>query len=251
MATTTSDAQLNANRENAQHSTVPRTEAGKQRARLNGLRHGLTGQTVVMPDEDHEAYETFVAQTIASLRPDSEPERELAATIANDQWRLNRARAIEENIFALDLATSPSESSDDHETDQALNQAQTYLDHAREIQLLTVYAGRIARAISKNKAELKALQAARAQARDKAFEEALLLASLAKSKGETYTVETDLFNVSGSSDYPRGTAPDGTASGDGFGFSTAEINRVIDRNRRLEEARNLFRQPLKGLRKAA
>jgi hypothetical protein len=30
-----------------------------------------------------------------------------------------------------------------------------------------------------------------------------------------------------------------------------EINRVLDRNRRLEEARILFRQPRKGLRKAA
>ena len=40
------------NRENAQHSTGPKTEAGKQKSSLNALRHGLTGQTVVMPAED-------------------------------------------------------------------------------------------------------------------------------------------------------------------------------------------------------
>jgi hypothetical protein len=44
-----SEAQLKANRENATRSTGPRTEAGKNRARLNGLRHGLSGHTVVMP----------------------------------------------------------------------------------------------------------------------------------------------------------------------------------------------------------
>ena len=32
--------------------TGPRTEAGKKRTRFNALRHGLTGQIVVMPAED-------------------------------------------------------------------------------------------------------------------------------------------------------------------------------------------------------
>jgi hypothetical protein len=39
-----SDAQLNANRENATRSTGPRTSEGKSRTRLKGLRQGLTGQ---------------------------------------------------------------------------------------------------------------------------------------------------------------------------------------------------------------
>jgi hypothetical protein len=217
-----SEAQLNANRQNAANSTGPRTDIGKARTRLNGLRHGLTGQTVVMPYEDRKAYEAFVSQTIASLEPANDSERALAQLIADDSWRLNRARAIEENIFALDLATSPSQTSDDQETDQALNQAQTYLDHAREIQLLTVYAGRIARTIAKNKAELKALQTERKQTRDKAFEEAILLTNLAKSKGETYNPATDPTN-------------------NGFGFSASEIARIIDRRRRLAEALSLSR----------
>ena len=38
-----------ANRENAQKSTGPRTEEGKRKFSLNGIRHGLTGQVVVLP----------------------------------------------------------------------------------------------------------------------------------------------------------------------------------------------------------
>jgi len=36
------DKQLQANQANAQHSTGPKTEAGKNRSRLNAGRHGLT-----------------------------------------------------------------------------------------------------------------------------------------------------------------------------------------------------------------
>jgi len=44
------------NRANAQRSTGPRTEAGKQHSALNALRHGLTAQTAVLPSEDPAAY---------------------------------------------------------------------------------------------------------------------------------------------------------------------------------------------------
>ena len=44
------------NRANARHSTGPKTEVGKKQSSLNALRHGLTGQIVVMPYEDLLAY---------------------------------------------------------------------------------------------------------------------------------------------------------------------------------------------------
>ncbi len=65
-----SDRQLRANRTNAQKSTGPRTAEGKQRSRLNGLRHGLTGQVSIMTDENRAAHDAFCNPIIARLKAD-------------------------------------------------------------------------------------------------------------------------------------------------------------------------------------
>jgi hypothetical protein len=52
---------LEANRRNALRSTGPKTEHGKQRSRVNAVRHGLTAETVVGGLEDAEDYKAFEA----------------------------------------------------------------------------------------------------------------------------------------------------------------------------------------------
>ena len=44
-----SPAQVLANRENAQHSSGPKTQEGKQASSRNSVRHGLTGTQIIMP----------------------------------------------------------------------------------------------------------------------------------------------------------------------------------------------------------
>ena len=51
-----SERQLNANRRNAQFSTGPRTPEGRAAVAHNALRHGLTSQTAVLPNEDPEEF---------------------------------------------------------------------------------------------------------------------------------------------------------------------------------------------------
>jgi len=53
--------QLIANLANAQHSTGPKSEQGKHRARLNAYRHGLTGQIGLLTAEENEAFELHCA----------------------------------------------------------------------------------------------------------------------------------------------------------------------------------------------
>jgi len=162
-----SPAQLIANRENANHSTGPRTPEAKSRTRLNGLRHGLTGQTVLLPEDDLAAYHQHCTDLLADLAPEGPMEIQIAQSVADDYWRLNRIKAIEDNIFALGIETHAGEFHEDAALDAALAQAQTFLDHSSQINLLSIYEGRINRGVSKKLAELAELQRLRKVARAK------------------------------------------------------------------------------------
>lgn len=77
----TSFRQFEANRRNALRSTGPKAEDGKQRSRLNAVRHGLTAETVVGHLEDAEDYKAFEATIIADYRAETAVARELVACI--------------------------------------------------------------------------------------------------------------------------------------------------------------------------
>jgi hypothetical protein len=51
----TSQRKIEANRRNAQKSTGPKTQEGKDKVKLNALTHGLTAQTVSLPHGDIQA----------------------------------------------------------------------------------------------------------------------------------------------------------------------------------------------------
>jgi hypothetical protein len=95
-----SPAQILANRDNAQRSTGPKTQEGKQAASLNSTRHGLTGTQIVMPGEDASAYEDLRRGLHESYRPAGEAELILVDQIAANAWRLMRAQRVETAFFA-------------------------------------------------------------------------------------------------------------------------------------------------------
>lgn len=63
------DAQVRANRTNAQRSTGPRTAAGKAASRLNALKHGVLAKHVVLPNEDAEEFDALKAGVYQQLQP--------------------------------------------------------------------------------------------------------------------------------------------------------------------------------------
>src|SRR5260370_22041781 len=79
-------------------------ERGPQRARISAFRDETTGQFYAMSREDRKAFNEHCEGIIADLQPANHRERWLASSIAEDQWRLNRARALESNIFALGMS---------------------------------------------------------------------------------------------------------------------------------------------------
>src|SRR5580692_5640425 len=223
-----SSAQLTANVANAQHSTGPTTEKGKHRTRLNAYRHGLTGQICLLTSEEQQAFDQHCTGIRESLAPVGALEVELAQSIAEDHWRLKRARAIETGIFAAGVLGQLGhpfggirEDAAQVPIDEAISQARTWLAKSENFQLLALYEQRIRRAIEKNMAELRTLRAERQAARKQALEEAQLLAQLAHSKGEKYDP---------ASDFPPELLQIGSD------FSRATLTRLLARNQRLSEA---------------
>ena len=91
------------NQANAQHSTGPKTESGKQRSSLNALRHGLTGQIIVLPSDDLKAYQRHVESFVAEYRPKGPTESNLVQTLADTAWRQHRVAALENNVLTLGI----------------------------------------------------------------------------------------------------------------------------------------------------
>jgi len=90
-----SDAKIAANRANAKKSTGPRTAAGKAASSRNNTRHGLTAKLFLLDTEDPAQYEALRSDLIDSYRPANGAELMLVEEIAQNFWRLQRARHIE------------------------------------------------------------------------------------------------------------------------------------------------------------
>jgi hypothetical protein len=186
-----------ANRANAAHSTGPTTPEGKRRASLNALRHGLTGQTVVLPEDDLAAYQNSCAQFHAELKPQGLLETKTVQTIADTYWRLDRIRAMENNLFALAVQEQPGElGAPDVTIHCALAQAKSLDGRGDLFTRLSLYEQRLTRTLTLAKAELKQLQQERAKAREEALEAAMKIRNLKKALDQPWQPDQDGFEFS-------------------------------------------------------
>ena len=96
------EAKIAANRRNALKSTGPATERGKERARLNALRHGMTAKQLVASDEDFGDFARFNAELRATLAPADAVEEQLVDGIVVSTWRLRRVWRTEAAIIQLE-----------------------------------------------------------------------------------------------------------------------------------------------------
>ena len=85
-----SAAQLLANQNNAKLSTGPRSAEGKERARRNGLKHGLTGAGVVLHPEDAQELARRYEMIHAEMAPKTEVAARLVAKVALATVKLDR-----------------------------------------------------------------------------------------------------------------------------------------------------------------
>jgi hypothetical protein len=92
-------AQLEANRKNAQKSTGPKTPEGKAIVAQNGVTHGLTARTTLISGENPEQFNQFRQRLLGELRPCGLLESIFADRIIDLSWRLSRVTRIQSGIL--------------------------------------------------------------------------------------------------------------------------------------------------------
>jgi hypothetical protein len=97
---TLSEARLAANKANAQLSTGPLTSAGKAASSQNNFRHGLYSKQLIIRGENPAELDVLKADLIAEHQPVNITEELLVNEMAEQYWRIKRARRMEANMFA-------------------------------------------------------------------------------------------------------------------------------------------------------
>jgi hypothetical protein len=93
------EAQVLANRGNAQKSTGPRTPEGKAIVAQNAVQHGFFTEEVVIKGEDPDQFACYREALLADLAPAGTVECAMAERIAGLAWRLRRAERLQTEAF--------------------------------------------------------------------------------------------------------------------------------------------------------
>jgi hypothetical protein len=213
-----------ANKANAQKSTGPRTAAGKQRSSLNALRHGLTGQTIVLPSEDLAAYQRHSQAFLDEYQPKGANETQVVQSLLDTAWQVNRAAAVETNLFTLGITEMEDRIRANHpEAETALAMALAYREHNRAFANIGIARQRLSRQYERTLAQLRQIQAERRANEERQLDRAAKI--LKMHNDENLRDQTA----------PHNPAPYNPAD-DGFVFSNAEIETFLHRQERSQQA---------------
>ena len=191
--------------------TITADPKPRDKRAFNAYRHGLAGQVLVITPQEDQAYRRHCEGIHQSFAPVGAMEADLVLQIANDRWRLNRAAAMENNLFAEGLNRPDSVISENVEVDAAFAMTRVWMEKSQELARLTLYESRIQRRIEKNIALLRQMQQDRRAAVQQIVEQAAIL-------GETY-------------DFPAEALPSQ------FVRSIAELHRLARHHRLLSDAK--------------
>jgi hypothetical protein len=112
MATT---QQTEANRQNAQKSTGPRSPEGKAVSRFNALKSGIDAESHVIPGEDSAKLETLVAEYRERFDTSAPECRMLVDTMIACEWQARRLIRAEASFWRYEASrTESSFASNDH-----------------------------------------------------------------------------------------------------------------------------------------
>jgi hypothetical protein len=194
------------NRANAQHSTGPISDAGKQRSSLNALTHGLTARSAVLPSEDAATHQQHCRELFEEYQPATPTETQLVQELADTAWRINRIPRLEADLLSR-AANPPSE-------EAAI--AFDIVDAHRLLASLGLHGHRLSRQFQKTLDRLREIQSDRRERESRDLRDAAALLELHKHKGIPWE-----------------------PSDHGFVFSKAHVERFAERAARLNQSRHI------------
>ena len=156
---------------NGAKSRGPKTEAGKARSAMNATKHNLSGQgLVVLDNENEEAFQELFQAFLTKFQPEDSVEHEIILQAAAARWRLRRIWKLETGIFNTQMLRQERRLKDDwHGVNDEIRQSEAFLGRSDALNLLNRYERTISREYQR---ALKDLDRARAERQYRAETEA-------------------------------------------------------------------------------
>jgi hypothetical protein len=98
------EAQIRANQENAQKSTGPKTEEGKQRSSMNATTHGIFARIPSLPGEDQEFLKAIADDIYNTYKPQDAMEVILVERVTMPYFKQVRPCAAEEAHIKINMS---------------------------------------------------------------------------------------------------------------------------------------------------
>ena len=169
---TISEAQLAANRANAQHSHGPTSEAGKAKVSQNAVKTGLTGRTVIVPFGEADAYQSLILDFQKQFQPVGPQETALVQSLTDIAWRLDRIPGLEYALLELGRVDLIKQSPELANNPTEMLEMQIRLHFEKQFRNLQLQENRLSRRRERETKELRALQQARQEAAEAQTKEA-------------------------------------------------------------------------------
>ena len=145
--------QIIANRQNATHSTGPKTEEGKVVITHNALKHGIFSKQVVLKSESKKDFDLLKMEFYDHFRPQGFLEQLFCDRALAAAWRLSRITQMESML----INASTQASFFDKEITEVLSGYQ-----GDKLTLLSRYESSLERVFFRALGEIKSLQTTRA-----------------------------------------------------------------------------------------
>jgi hypothetical protein len=133
------DKQIDSNRTNAEDSTGPITEAGKQIVSTNATRHGLLSQRAVLHGESHEEFLELLTSLYDEHKPQTPTEYSLVESMTLARWRQHRLWSLETAGLSERIRNFTFPGNDEPFAETAWLAFRALTDQTRSLELLNRY----------------------------------------------------------------------------------------------------------------